>query len=202
MLKNSKTNFILFILIMANLGCASLFGWKIHAPGTLSQNYFQNITPMEQRIALYFPPELLRYQSTNRGGKLADPQTYYVGEALGPMLIEGFQEGFSEFIFLENEPTVDTLRQYGIPYVVIVRPKSFDNRVTLKGQAVALTTEAVILDQNLNNLALFESKGVSDARKIFAKKGGPEVNLNAAIENNIQAIVSYLQDSIRSGKWN
>ena len=93
------------------------------------------------------------------------------------------------------------VQQYGIQYLAVVRIKDFGNHVTWKGQAVALTTEIVILDQNLKAIERFESTGSSDAQKVFAKKGGPEVNLNAALENNILAIVQYLQDSIARGAW-
>ncbi len=132
---------------------------------------------------------------------MADPQTFHVGEAYVPMLIEGFQESFEEFIFMEIEPDAAILRRYGIDYLAAVKIKRFGNRVTMKGQAVQLVSETAVLDGGLKTLARFESTGTSDAEKIFAKKGGPEVNLNAALENNILAIVEYLQDSIRSGSW-
>ena len=82
-------------------------------------------------------------------------------------------------------------------HLVSVRIKDFGNRVTWKGQAVALTTETVILDQNLKAIERFESTGSSDAQKVFAKKGGPQVNLNAAIENNVLATVQSIQDFLR-----
>jgi hypothetical protein len=182
-------------------GCATIFGWDIHAPGIFSGEFAQRIEPMDQRIALYLPPELLTYRSTNRGGRFADPQTYHIGESLGPMMVEGFQQGFQEFIFFEVEPTAPILKRYAVSYLAVTRVKGFDNRVTLKGQGVALETETAVFDSDLKLLARFESRGASDAQKIFAKKGGPEVNLNAAIENNVLAIVQYLQDSIRSGVW-
>ncbi len=191
--------FVFLSLVLS--GCMTLFGWDIHAPGILSENYFQNVDTLHQRMGLYYAPELIQYESTNKGGKLADPQRYHIGEALAPMLIEGFQQGFDEFIFFEEVPTPDLMKQYGIPYLAVVRPKSFANDVTMKGQAVMLTTETVVLDPSLNILARFESKGSSDARKVFAKKGGPEVNLNSAVENNIQAIVQYIQDAVRTGNW-
>lgn len=175
-------------------GCATIFGWKIHAPGLLSNEFGRKIHPASERIALFLPSETLHYESKNRGGWTADPQTYYVGEALGPMLLEGFQAGFSEFIFLETEPTPQVMKQYAVPRLVVVRVKEFKNRVTLKGQAVGLVTETVVLDPDFKLLSRFESRGTSDARKVFSKRGGPEVNLNAAIENNVLAIVQNLQD--------
>lgn len=117
------------------------------------------------------------------------------------MLVEGFQTAFSEFIFLEAEPTPEILKRYQIPCLVAVRLKDFRNRVTWKGQAIAVTTESVIFDEDLRTLARFESQGVSDAKKVFAKKGGPEVNLNAALEECVAAIVQYLQDARDSGAW-
>ncbi len=192
---------ILFGLVVVLTGCARIFGWDIHAPGILSTNFTEQVQAAPQRVALYLPPEVLAYQSKERGGRWADPQTYHLGEAFGPMILEAFQEGFEEFIFLEAEPTPQVLKRYGIPHLVVVRIKDFNNRVTLKGQAVQIVTEAAVLDSDLNLLGRFESKGSSDAQKVFAKKGGPEVNLNAAIENNVLAIVQYLQDSIRTGVW-
>ena len=149
---------------------------------------------MNERIALYLPPETLSYQSKDKGGRTADPQTYFIGEAFGPMLVEGFQAGFSEFIFLETAPTPELMKRYAIPRAAVVRVKEFNNRVTLKGQTVSLLTETAVLDPDLHLLAHFESRGASDAKKVFAKRGGPEVNLNAAVENNVLAIVQELQD--------
>jgi hypothetical protein len=156
---------------------------------------------MDQRVALYFSKDLLSYQSTERGSPYADPQTFHVGEALGPLLLEAFQGAFSEFIFMEVEPSAPILKRYGVPYLAVVRIREFKNHVTMKGQAVSLATETAVFDSDLQRLARFESRGTSDARKVFAKKGGPEVNLNAALENNVSAIVQYLQDSIRTGGW-
>ena len=189
---------ILSILFLC-VGCASIFGWDIHAPGILSENFSQTVHPVHERVALYLPPELLNYQSQDRGGRSADPQTYHVGEALGPMLVEAFQTGFEEFIFMEAEPTPEVVKRYGILYLVVVRIKDFKNRVTWGSHALTLTTETVLLDSNLKSLDRFESTGSSDAEKVFAKKGGPQVNLNAAIENNILAIVQFTQDSMRKG---
>jgi len=202
---NKRRAFCLFLVLsllsLFQAGCARLFGWDIHAPGILSQNFSNQVRPTPARMALYLPPELLNFQSKDRGGSTADPQTYHVGEALGPMMIEGFQNAFSEFIFMEAEPTPQILKQYGIPYLVVVQIKRFDNNVTWRGQGITLVTEAVVLDSDLNIVGRFEARGLSDAQKVFAKKGGPQVNLNAAIENNVLAIVQYLQDSIRSNAW-
>lgn len=182
----------LFFLLQA--GCARLFGWDIHAPGILSSNFSRQIQPAQERVALYLPPEVLTYQSRDRGSWSADPQTYHVGEALGPMLLEGFQNGFSEFVFLETGPEASILRRYGIKRLAVVRIKDFKNRVTWGGQGLILVTETAVFDSEMKKLAQFESRGSSESEKIFSKKGGPEVNLNAAIENNIRAVVQHLQD--------
>lgn len=175
-------------------GCAALFGWKIHAPGILSQNYYGQVSQDGGRIALYLPDDVLAYQSTDRGGKLADPQTYFVGEAFVPMILEAFQQGFREFIFFETEPDAQMMQAYDIPLLAVVRIRDLKNKVTLKGQAVQLETETRLYNSFLQPVAAFESIGSSDAKKVFAKKGGPEVNLNAAIENNLIAMIQYLQD--------
>lgn len=194
-----ELSFALFILVQA--GCAGIFGWDIHAPGILSEEFFEEIDPVNERVALYLDPALLDYRSQDRGGKTADPQTYHVGEALAPMLVEAFQNSFEEFIFLETEPSSAVLRQYAIPYVAVVRLKGFKNRVTWRGQAITLITETAVLDQDLNLVDQFESAGTSDAQKVFAKRGGPQVNLNAAIENNVKSVVQYLQDAMRGKAW-
>ncbi len=167
----------------------------------MSANFEQRVGPVHERIALYLDPAIYGYESKDRGGATADPQTFYIGEAYAPMVVEGFQQAFDEFIFMEAEPTPEILKQYAIPYLVVVRAKGFKNRVTWKGQGVMFTTETVVLGPDLNEIDRFESKGSSDVEKIFAKKGGPEVNLNAALENNVTALVQYIQDSIRDGKW-
>ena len=174
-------------------GCVRLFGWDIHAPGILSRRFAETVQPVPERIALYLAPELLNYQSQDRGSRTADPQTYHIGEALGPVLVEAFQEGFHEFIFLETEPTRAILARYAIPRVAVVRVKRFKNRVTWRGQKVTLVTETRVFDSELKPLSRFESVGTSEAKKVFAKKGGPEVNLNAAIESNVLAILQNLQ---------
>lgn len=175
-------------------GCAALFGWKIHAPGLLSQDYYRHVIASEDRIALYLPEEVLKYQSTHRGGALADPQTYFLGEAFVPMLLEGFQGAFQEFILFESEPDRLMMRRYGLQRLAVVRIRGLKNRVTLKGQALQLETETRIYNEDLQPIAAFESIGTSDAKKVFSKKGGPEINLNFAIENNVTALVQYIQD--------
>ncbi len=188
-----KSISILFIFS----GCATLFGWKIHAPGILSQGFYDQVKPESVRLGLHLPESLMRYVSNNRGGRFADPQTYFVGEAMTPMVIEGFQQGFGEFVYLEDEPTDLILKRYSIPYLVIIQVRDFLNKVTMKGQALELITDVQIFNPEGKLLQRFEARGASDAQKIFAKKGGPEVNLNAAIENNIRVTIQYVQDFIQ-----
>lgn len=188
---------VVIFLLLFQIGCAGLFGWDIHAPGILSENYARLVRPAEERAALYLSPEVLTFVSKDKGSWSADPQTYHVGEALGPMLIEGFQEGFSEFIFLETEPTPELLQRYGIGRLAVVRLKEFRNRVTWKGQSLTLAVETAVFDPTMKEIDRFESRGTSAAGKIFAKKGGPEVNLNAAVENTVRAVVEHLQDRAR-----
>lgn len=180
-------------------GCASLFGWDIHAPGVLSESFSHAIQPVNSRVALYLDPRLPQALSKDRGSTLSDPQTYHIGEALYPMLIEGFQEGFDEFVFLEMEPTQDILKQYGIPYLATVEIKGFDNQKgkPLSRQSLTVVTRVSLYNSKMDLLRQFDAKGSSDTRKVFAKKGGPEVNLNAAIENNILATIQFLQDVMR-----
>jgi hypothetical protein len=190
----------LLVLIFAASGCARLFGWNIHAPGVLSRGFYRQVASQKNRVALYLEPALVSKVSHARGGKLADPTAYYLGEAFVPMLIEGFQGAFEEFVFLETPPSPEILQRYAIPYLVLVRLKDFGNRMTLKGQVLTLVTEAVILDERMNELERFESTGASDAKAVFKKRGGPEVNLNAALERNVLAVVQHVQDWIRGAR--
>lgn len=139
----------------------------------------------------------MSYVSEDRGGKTADPQTYHVGEAYGPMLLEVFQYGFDEFIFLEIPPSKEIVRQYAIPYTVVVRITGFKNEVSWSGQKISIETETVILSSELNVVEKFRSSGSSDVKRVFSKKGGPQVNLNLAIENNIMSIVEHIQDFLK-----
>lgn len=183
-------------------GCAALFGWKIHAPGMMSGNFEQRVFPVHERIALYLEPSVFNYVSTDRGGMTADPTTFYVGESYAPMILEGFQQAFDEFIYMETGPTPEIMKRYAIPRLAVVRIKDFENEMTWKGQGVRLTTQTVILDSDLREVDRFESAGSSDVEKVFAKKGGPEVNLNAALEHNVTAMIQYIQDAAATGKWN
>jgi hypothetical protein len=191
------------VLIFAFLcsGCATLFGWDIHAPALLSQRFYERVQPAPQRIALYLDPSLLGLISKNKGGRFADPQTYHIGEAYVPILIEGFQRGFEEFILIEDEPTQEMLTRYAIPYLIYIRPKAFENDVTMKGQTLSFETETLAFDAKLGLLDRFRTSGTSDSKKVFAKKGGPQVNFNAALENNTESIVLYIQDAIRTLRW-
>lgn len=192
---------ILAALLFLLPGCAALFGWDIHAPGLLSNAYFTHVPAVPQRIALYIEPALSEYTSTDRGGRFADPQTYHVGEAYQPMIIEAFQHAFEEFIYLEAQPASAIMKQYGIPYLAVVEAAGFHNRVTMKGQTLELVTRVHIFNQDLEAVETFEVSGSSDAQKVFAKKGGPQVNLNAALERNITATVQHIHDSLRTGAW-
>lgn len=185
------------IIIFLLTGCASIFGWDIHAPGIVSENFIHSVKSFPARIALYFPRELLSYVSEDRGGKTADPQTYHVGEAYGPMLLEAFQHGFDEFIFLEIQPSRNLVMQYAIPYTAVVRITGFKNEVSWSGQKISIETETVILNSELNAIEKFRSSGSSDVKRVFSKKGGPQVNLNLAIENNIMSIIEHIQDFLK-----
>ncbi|OQA58377.1 MAG: hypothetical protein BWY42_00087 [Candidatus Omnitrophica bacterium ADurb.Bin277] len=193
--------FLICAAVLLASGCATLFGWDIHAPGVLSNRFYSRVLPQEQRIGLYLDPSLHGMISTDRGGRFADPQTYHIGEAYVPMAIEAFQQGFTEFVLIESEPTQEMLRQYAIPYLVYIKPGDFGNDVTLKGQAVSFETEVFVFDRNLGFVDRFTTTGSSDAKKVFAKKGGPQVNLNAALENNAESIALHIQDALRSGRW-
>jgi len=181
-------------------GCARLFGWDIHAPGILSQNYYQRMPVSEERVALFMTPGLINCVSTDKGTRWSDPQTYHVGEAAVPIMIEGFQHSFGEFVSLETEPEPDILRQYGIPYLVVVDFRDFWNLKKFKSQALVLETEVGIYDSNMKLLARFLARGTSDAQQVFAKKGGPEVNMNAAIENNVLVTTEFVLDFITARK--
>ncbi len=174
-----------------------MFGWDIHAPGLLSENFFAGVRPSAQKIALYIPEESKTYESKDRGAQTADPQTYHVGEAFEPMLIEAFQHGFEGFVSMEAEPTPEIMARYEIPYLAVVRIKGFKNEVTWKGQRLEIVTEADVMDANLRVIDRYQARGISKAQKVFAKRGGPETNLNAALENNVRAIVEHLQDVLK-----
>jgi len=176
----------------------TLFGWDIHAPGIMSERFYEKRELINERIGLYVTEESRQYVSTNRGGKLADPQIYHIGEAFEPMSIEAFSVSCNEFVYLDVEPTNAILQQYAISDLVVIDITGFDNRVTIKGQAVALKTEVFIFDQSLSLWAHFESEGSSDAQRVFAKRGGPEVNMNAAIENNLTVTIQFINDLFTS----
>ena len=114
------------------------------------------------------------------------------------MMLEAFQDVFEELVVMEVEPTPEILKRYQIPVLAVIRVKDFKNTVSWRAQALAVTTETALFDAGMKPLLRFESRGVSDAVRVFAKKGGPEVNLNAAIENNALAVVQSVQDFLRS----
>ncbi len=188
--------FCIFVIAFFS-GCA-IFHWDIHAPGILSNSFYQKVNSDNYRIALYLPDSLLHYESTDRGGKFADPQTYHVGEALAPMTVEAFQHAFSELVLLEASPTKEILQRYQISKLIVPEIKSFNNQVSIKGQGVQLQTFVIVYDSQLQFEVHYEASGTSEAQKVFSKKGGPEVNLNAAIENNLLATVQFLQDYLRT----
>ena len=189
----------LICCLCALSGCFALYGWDIHAPGILSQEFSSDIPVSNQRMALYVPRDLKTAISTDKGNWHSDPQNYHLGEAFVPMLVEAFQHGFDEFILIETEPTPGILKQYGIQYLSVVDFKGFKNRKSLKGQGLDFYSETTLFNSDLNLIARFQTRGASEARAVFAKKGGPEVNLNAAIESNLRSTVTYLQDWLRTG---
>lgn len=95
----------------------------------LSQRFYERVQPVPQRLALYFDLSFFGAVSKNKGGRFADPQTYHIGEAYVPILIEGFQQGFGEFVLPEEEPTREILARYAIPYLAYVRPRTFGKDV-------------------------------------------------------------------------
>jgi len=191
---------ILLFVCAFGQGCTALYGWNIHAPGLLSEDFARDIPVATERLALYVPADMKSSVSKDKGTRLSDPQTYYLGESFVPMLVEAFQHGFEEFVLMETVPTAALMNQYGIDYLAVVEIKGLKNRKDMKGQGLDVFSETTLFGRDLKLKARYETKGSSDARRVFAKKGGPEVNLNAAIESNLSSVVVYLQDRIRTLK--
>ncbi len=178
-------------------GCTAIYGWNIHAPGILSSEFAQDVPAAKKRVALFIPEGQKDFVSHDKGTRLSDPQAYYVGEAFVPMLIEAFQSGFSEFILIEALPTPEIMHQYGIDALAVSEIKGFKNRKTLPAQGLDLYTETTVFNSDLKLMRRFEARGTSEAPGTFAKKGGLEVNLNAAIEGNLREIVTQVQDVLK-----
>lgn len=187
----------LFVLGILLSGCAALFGWDIHAPAMLSERFSSLVPTSHTRLALLLTDDLRSWESRDRGSRFSDPQTYHIGEALSAMAIEGFQQGFEEFVFLETEPSPELLQQYGIPYLAVLDKAEFHHDKRMGDQVLGVVTLVGLYDRHLNELAVIESRGSSAAQSVFIKKGGPEVNLNAAVENNVLVTVQFLQEWIR-----
>lgn len=195
--KTTSEPFSAFCMIVLFAGCTSIYGWNIHAPGILSAEFAQDIPQISKRVALYIPEGQKEFVSKDKGTRLSDPQAYYVGEAFVPMLIESFQSGFTEFVLMEALPTPDMLRQYGIEVLAVCEIKDFKNRKTMKSQGLDLYTETSLFNSDLKLVRRFEARGTSEAPGTFAKKGGLEVNLNAAIEGNLREVISQAQEYLK-----
>lgn len=177
--------------------CVAIYGWNIHAPGLLSDEFARDIPQVSKRVALYIPEGQKEFISKDKGTRWSDPQTYYVGEAFVPMLIESFQSGFTEFVLMEALPNPDIMNQYAIDAVVVSEIRDFKNRKTLPAQGLDLYTETTVFNRDLKLIRRFEARGTSEAKGTFAKKGGLEVNLNAAIEGNLRETVLQVQEALR-----
>ncbi|OGW82430.1 MAG: hypothetical protein A2Z83_03760 [Omnitrophica bacterium GWA2_52_8] len=175
-------------------GCAAIYGWNIHAPGLMSGEFARDIPPYAARVGLYIPEDQSAFISKDKGTRMSDPQTYYVGESFVPMLVEAFQTGFEEFVLFETVPIPAMMTQYGVDYLAVVKITGFRNRKKYREQGLDVQTETTVFKPDLHLLARYETTGASDAPGTFAKRGGPEVNLNHAIESNLRSVVIYLQD--------
>ncbi|HRK61432.1 MAG TPA: hypothetical protein PLY88_02645 [Candidatus Omnitrophota bacterium] len=177
--------------------CVAIYGWNIHAPGLLSDEFARDIPQVSKRVALYIPEGQKEFISKDKGTRWSDPQTYYIGEAFVPMLIESFQSGFTEFVLLEALPNPEIMSQYAIDAVVVSEIKDFKNRKTLPAQGLDVYTETAVFNRDLKLIRRFETRGTSEAKGTFAKKGGLEVNLNAAIEGSLRETVLQVQDALK-----
>lgn len=193
-----KITGILLAVCCLSAGCAAIYGWNIHAPGLLSEEFARDIPQVPHRVALYIPEGQKEFISKDKGTRWSDPQTYYVGEAFVPMLIESFQSGFTEFVLMEAVPTPEIMRQYGVEALAVAEITGFKNRKTLPAQGLDVYTETAVFNRDLKLLRRFQARGTSEARGTFAKKGGLEVNLNAAIEGNLRETVLQVQDTVRA----
>ena len=188
----------LWLLMLGSLfGCTAIYGWNIHAPGILSGEFARDIPQSPHRVALYVPEGQKEFVSKDKGTRLSDPQTYYVGEAFVPMLAEAFRSSFSEFVMMEAIPTPAIMKQYGIEMLAVSEIKDFKNRKTLSAQGLDLYTETSLFSPNLKMIRRFEARGTSEAPGTFSKKGGLEVNLNAAIEGNLREVIAQVQDALK-----
>ncbi len=177
--------------------CTAIYGWNIHAPGILSAEFAQDVPQSPHRVALYVPEGQKEIVSKDKGTRLSDPQAYYLGEAFVPMLIESFQSGFKEFVLMEAVPTPEIMRQYGIETLAVCEIKDFKNRKTMKSQGLDIYTDTTLFNPDLKLVRRFEARGTSEAPGTFAKKGGLEVNLNAAMEGNLREIVMQVQEALK-----
>ncbi len=194
-MKKALSFWILVCCLQA--GCTAIYGWNIHAPGLLSDEFARDIPQVSKRVALYIPEGQKEFISKDKGTFWSDPQTYYIGEAFVPMLIESFQSGFTEFVLMEALPNPDIMNQYAIDAVVVSEIKDFSNRKTLPAQGLDIYTDTTIFNRELKLIRRFETRGTSEAKGTFAKKGGLEVNLNAAIEGNLRETVLQVQDALK-----
>ncbi len=192
-----RSLFVWILLGVLSSGCAAIYGWNIHAPGLLSIEFARDLPQTKHRVALFIPEGQKEFISKDKGTRWSDPQTYYVGEAFVPMLIESCQSGFSEFILMEAVPTPDMMRQYGIEALVVTEIKDFKNRKAFSSQGLDIYTETSVFNSDLKMIRRFETRGTSEAPGTFAKKGGLEVNLNAAIEGALRETVAQIQEVLR-----
>ena len=189
-MRKTSACFFIFLFPVLNLSCHS-----IRPLASVTDEYFQSVSKQPYSAGLVMDSGYRNYKSKDRGNAVADPQTYYIGEALVPLTLSYFGQAFEQVEVYEEFPDKANLAKEDF----FIRPeiRLFDNEITLGEQEILLTLGAEIYDRNLRKISEVEAKARHQGRLgFFSSTKDSRGIVNIAMQKCLQKLLSLIKDAL------
>ena len=157
--RNNQWKGMLFLTLAIILsGCHSIRPMAVADGG-----YLDRLPKSPKSILLVMDDNYRNYVSTDRGNDSADPQTYYVGEALVPLTETFLKRAYAQVETRAGMPS-DIESQKG-KFIIYPKVKSFANQLEIMGckQTIDVALAADIFDANRNPVGQSFGEGSATA---------------------------------------
>lgn len=121
-------------------GCHS-----IRPLSSVDNQFYETVSQRPLSVGLIMNQDYRNYKSKDRGNDWADPQTYYLGEAITPLTVSYFEKGFKEVRAYDERPKSAKSEDFFIQPEI----RRFENDVSFSEQEIYLILGAFIFDKNL-----------------------------------------------------
>lgn len=183
-------NFFKGILFFAFVALTFSGCHSIHPLSTPQGTIVSEVAPLQKKIGLVLDNEYQTYLSKDRGNPLADPQKYFVGEAIAPLTKHYFEKAALE---LNTYDSLDAAREDSTSgkyeYVIHPKIKIFDNTIRLTEQRIDIALDADIYDSKLNFLSKVQAQGMAHG------DNHPKETVSTAIQLTLSNLIREIKNA-------